>query len=197
MTTTPLTDPIASIAKGVWWLVLLRGILAILFGIIALLAPGAALTGIAIVFGVYAIFDGVAAIAHAVADRKNLKGWGWLLAQGIIAVLAGLVALTFPGLVGSFGGLVVLWTIAIYALMHGVSGIVSASRAPASSAKTWGLVGGVVTVVFGLLYAVLILVVPGVTLLGLIWVVGIYAILFGIMLIVGAVQLRRLVAKTA
>jgi uncharacterized membrane protein HdeD (DUF308 family) len=195
MTSAPLlepADPLARIAKGVWWLVLLRGILAILFGVIALLAPGAALSGIAIVFGVYALFEGVAAITHAIADRKNLAGWGWLLAQGVIAVLAGLAVLLFPGLAGSFGGLVVLWTIAIYALMHGISGLVTASRARAGSAKTWGIVGGVVTVLFGILYALLILLVPGVTLLGLIWVVGIYTIIFGVMLIIASVHLRKL-----
>jgi len=191
MTTTPLTEPLAGAAKGIWWLVLLRGILAIIFGVIALLAPGAALVGIAIVFGIYAIVDGIAAIVHAIGDRKNIRSWGWLLAQGVIAVLAGIAALLFPGLAGTLGGLFVLWTIAIYAIAHGVSGIVSASRAPAGSAKTWGLVGGVLTVVFGVLYALLIWLIPGATLLGLIWIAGIYAVVFGIVLVIAAFQVRR------
>jgi uncharacterized membrane protein HdeD (DUF308 family) len=185
-----LTDPLAPLARGIWWWVLIRGILAVAFGVIALLAPGAALTAIAIVFGAYALVDGIMAAIQAVRVRNSLKAWGWLLTQGILSALAGLAALVLPGLVGAFGGLVVLWTIVIWNLMHGFAGIRSAAGAADGRAKTWGIVAGVLTLVFGIVLGVLILLTPGATLLGLIWAVGIYAVIFGVTLVVTAIQVR-------
>ena len=185
-----LTDPLAPLARGIWWWVLIRGILAVAFGVIALLAPGAALTAIAIVFGAYALVDGIMAAIQAVRVRNSLKAWGWLLVQGILSALAGLAALVLPGLVGAFGGLVVLWTIVIWNLTHGFAGIRSAAGAREGRAKTWGIVGGVLTLVFGIVLGVLILLTPGATLLGLIWTVGIYAVVFGVTLVVTAIQVR-------
>jgi uncharacterized membrane protein HdeD (DUF308 family) len=185
-----LTDPLESLAKGVWWWVLLRGILAIAFGIIALISPGSAFVAIAIVFGAYALVDGVIAIAHAIRVRNTLKAWGWLLFQGIVSVLAGLAALILPGLAGALGGLFVLWTIVIWNVMAGAAGIRSAAGAHDGRAKTWGIISGVLSILFGVVLAILILVTPGATLLGLVWAVGIFAVLFGIMLVVTAIQVR-------
>lgn len=184
------TDLLAPLARGIWWWVLIRGILAIVFGVIALLAPGAALTAIALVFGAYALVDGIMTAIQAVQVRASFKPWGWLLAQGILSALAGLAALILPGIAGAFGGLVVLWTIVIWNIMHGAAGIRSAAGASAGRAKTWGIVGGVISVVFGLLLAGLVLFTPGATLLGLIWAVGIYAVLFGASLVITAIQVR-------
>jgi uncharacterized membrane protein HdeD (DUF308 family) len=188
--TGSINDPLASLAKGMWWWVLIRGILAIAFGIIALLAPGAALTAIAIVFGAYALVDGVIAIVQAIRVRDRFAAWGWLLLQGILSALAGLLALILPGIAGAVGGLFVLWTIVIWNVMHGFAGIRSAAGASEGRAKTWGIVAGVLTILFGVVLGVLILLTPGATLLGLVWVVGIYAIVFGIMLIATAIQVR-------
>ena len=69
-------NPLATVAKGIWWAVLLRGIFAVIFGIIAIAAPGAALTGIVIVFAAYAIVDGVTTVAHALQMRVPGSGWG-------------------------------------------------------------------------------------------------------------------------
>ena len=187
--TTP-TVPLASLAKGMWWLVLIRGVLAIVFGIIALVAPGAALTAIAIVYGAYALVDGIATIAHAVRVRNIASRWGWLLVGGIAGVLAGLVALILPGLVGTFGGLVVLWTIVIWSIIAGVMGLRSAAGAPSGRGKTWGIVSGVVTVLLGVILAIALIVTPGATLLSLIWTVGAWAVIFGIVLVVTAFSVR-------
>ena len=190
--TTSSLDPLAGLVKGVWWWVLIRGILAIAFGIIALIAPAVALTAIAIVFGAYTLVDGVMLSIAAIQTRKTTKGWGWVLAQGILSVLVGLAALILPGLVGALGGLVVLWTIVFWNIMTGIASIQAATKAEAGSAKTWMIVAGVVSLVFAVILAIAVLVTPGVTLLGLIWAVGIYAIVFGIMLIVTAIHVRRL-----
>ena len=186
-----MTNPLAAVAKGIWWVVLLRGILAVLFGIIALLAPAAALTGIVIVFGAYAIVDGVAAISHALQLRRSGSGWGSLLFQGIVSLIAGLVAVIFPALAGVIGGLFALWTIVIYAVMHGALGIASAAGLRDGRSRALGIVSAVLTLLFGILLGILTLITPGATVLSLIWIVGVYAILFGAMFIVAAFQLRR------
>ncbi|CAN5149151.1 HdeD family acid-resistance protein [soil metagenome] len=194
MTTTPVTDPLASLAKGIWWMVLLRGIFAILFGVIALFLPGAALIGVTVVFAVYAIADGAVAISHAVRRRSSLPGWGWLLFQGIVGVLAGLVALIFPGLAGTVGALFLLWIITFFAIFYGAGAIASATRTPRTPrrpGRVWTIVGGVVAIVFGVLFSILIWVTPVESVLSLIWVAGVYAIIFGVTLIIAAIQLRR------
>jgi uncharacterized membrane protein HdeD (DUF308 family) len=184
-------NPLAAVAKGIWWVVLLRGVFAVIFGIIALAAPGAALTGVVIVFGIYAIVDGVTAVIHALQIRAPGSAWGWLLFQGVVSIVAGLVALVFPALAGVIGGLFALWTIVIYAVMHGAIGIRSAAGLRDGRNRTIGIISGVLTLAFGILLGILTLVTPGATVLSLIWIVGIYAIIFGIMFIVAAIQLRR------
>jgi uncharacterized membrane protein HdeD (DUF308 family) len=181
-----------SLARGVWWWVLLRGVFAIAFGIIALIAPSAALVAIALVFGAYALVDGVFAVIHAIQVRTSVKRWGWLLAEGALSVLAGLAALILPSLAGFFGGLFLLWTVVVWNIATGIAGVRSAAGAQAGRGRTFAIVAAVVSILFGVVLAIAMLVTPGATVLGLIWVVGIYAIVFGAMLIGTAVHVRRL-----
>ena len=190
--TGALDNPLASLAKGVWWLLLLRGILAVIFGIVALIAPGAALTAVAIVVGAYAVVDGIAAIVHSFQLRATNPRWGWLLASGILTVLAGLAALILPGVAALF----VLWTIVFWTIMTGALGLRSAAGAAAGRAKTWGILAGVVSLVFGVILAISLFIAPGSTVIGLIWTVGIWAIVFGVMLVGAAISTRAGV-KTA
>lgn len=190
------TSPLASLAKGVWWMLLLRGILAIIFGVIALLAPGAALVGIAIVYGAYAVVDGIAAIVHALQLRSTNPRWGWLLASGAVTALAGLAALVLPGFAGVFGGLFVLWTIVFWTVITGIMGLRSAAGAAAGRGRTLGIVAGVVSVVFGVILAIVLWLSPEATVLGLVWSVGIWAIIFGAMVVGAAISVRA-GAKTA
>lgn len=195
MTASTTSEPLATFAKGVWWLVLIRGVLAIAFGVIALIAPGAALTAIAIVFGAFALIDGVTTVAHGIRVRADNPRWGWLVAEGVLAALAGLAALILPGVVGAFGGLVVLWTIVIWSIVSGIMGLRSAAGAMSGRGKTWGIVAGILSLVFGVILAIAVILTPGATLLSLIWTVGVYAILSGIALIVTAIYVRTSAAK--
>ncbi len=188
--TNPLASPVDTLARGAWGWVLIRGILAIVFGVIALISPAVALEAIAIVFGAYALVDGVIATVHSIRVRHEFSRWGWVLVQGILSALAGLAALVLPGLVGALGALIVLWTIVIWNVTQGAATIRSAAGAQTARPKGWAVAGGVLSILFGILLAILILVTPGATLLGLVWVTGIYAISFGVMLVVAAVQAR-------
>jgi uncharacterized membrane protein HdeD (DUF308 family) len=185
---------ITDLAKGIWWWVLLRGILAVIFGVLAIFAPAAALSAVAIVFGVYAIVDGAMAIGHGIHVRKSDSRWGWMVAQGVIAIIAGVLAVVFSGLAGLIGGLFILWTIVFWNVMTGIASISSVAKTQGKN-KTWGIIVGVLSIAFGILLGILIWVTPGATVLGLIWVVGIYAIIFGIMLIVAAIQVRAAASK--
>ena len=189
-TTSPINNPVDTLANGAWGWVLLRGILAIVFGVIALISPVAAIEAIAIVFGAYALVDGVVGIVHSIRVRHELPRWGWVLVQGILSAIAGLAALILPGIVGAFGALIVLWIIVIWNVTQGAATIRSAAGAQSTAPKGWAIAGGVVSILFGILLGILTLVIPGATLLGLVWVTGVYAIVFGVMLAVAALQAR-------
>ncbi len=178
------SDPFRSLFKQIWWVVLIRGILAVLFGIVALAWPDITVWALVIVFAIYAIVDGVVLAAHALRDRASLEGWGWWLAMGVVSVVAGILALVWPGITA----LALLYVIAFYALLYGITGIVGGLRfrkAP-DSGWVWSVVAGVLAVLFGLI----LLIFPGEGILSLIFLVGIYAILFGALLIVMAFQVR-------
>jgi uncharacterized membrane protein HdeD (DUF308 family) len=181
---------VQSVAKTVWWLVLLRGVLMVLFGIIALVSPGIALLTLVWVFGFYAILDGVAAVALGIRTRGE-PHWVWTLVQGVVSVLAGLVALVWPGVTA----LALLFLIAFWAILLGVGEIggAFAARRLGSDAWVWTLAAGVLNVVFG----VLLLVWPGSGILTLVWLVGIFAVAGGIALIVLALRVRSVARSTA
>ena len=184
-----MANTFATMLRALWWVQLLRGILAIVFGILAIVAPAAALTGIAIAYGIYALLDGISVITYAIEGRSRETAWGWLLVQGVISVLAGLTVLILPVFAGAVGGLIVLWTIVFYALMHGIAGVRSVWGGTAGG-RLLRILGESLTIVLGVLLAILIFLVPDVTVLSLVWIVGIYAIVFGILLVATALQVR-------
>ncbi len=172
-----------------WWLLVLRGVFAIIFGLIALFYPSIALYALIIVFGVYAIIDGIAAVVIAIQERGSLSRWGWVLFEGIISILAGIVAFVYPGLTA----LVFLYIVAIYAILTGILEIVAAFVIRGFAAQEWALgIAGVLSIIFGIL---LFVIRPGAGILTLLWLVGIYAIVFGILFIVRAFQMRSLASS--
>jgi len=189
-------DPIGRITRAIWWLVLLRGILAVVFGIIALLAPVTALYAVVFVFAAYAIVDGIVGIVHAFRVRDRDHRWGWLLASGIIAVIAGAVAFVFPGIAGVFYATFVLAIIAIYAVMTGISGFPAAASMTDGGRKALGYVVSVLSIVLGVVLAIVLLVNPVIAVFNLIWVVGIWAVVIGITLIVAAISARAAAARS-
>lgn len=196
-TTTPglpnLPD-LAAVGKAIWWMILLRGIFAILFGILAIVFPGVTLAVLAILFAFYAIFDGVTAIAHAIRLRGRPR-WGWLLAQGILSVLAGVVAALFPFLTGLFGALVVVYLIAFWSVFTGIAGFRAAHAMTDGGRKTWGYVAAALSLLFGVALAIIAAVSPGGAVSALVLVIGAYAIVAGVLLIVFAVTARSTARK--
>ncbi|MEU5841477.1 HdeD family acid-resistance protein [Rhodococcus sp. NPDC047139] len=180
-------DPFRSLFKQIWWVVLLRGILAVLFGIVALVWPNITVWALVIVFAAYVIVDGIVLAVHSVRDK--IEGWGWWLAMAVVSVIAGLVALFWPGITA----LALLYVIAFYAILFGIAGIVGGIRFRKvhDSGWIWSVLAGVLAVLLG----IVLLIFPGEGILSLIVLLGIYAILFGVVLIVLAFQVRSTAKK--
>ena len=168
-------QPALPMLAGNWWALLLRGIAAVLFGLAALFWPGLTLFVLIVFFGAYALVDGILAI---MAGIRGSEGSRWLLlAEGVVGVLAGLVAFFWPGMTA----LVVLFVISAWASVTGLLKVVMAIAFRRKIENEWLMgLSGVLSVVFGVILGVL----PGVGLLSLVWLVGIYALIFGVALIV-------------
>lgn len=173
-----MINPVAETVQHNWWLMLLRGIFAIIFGLIALLDPGIALLALIYVFAAYAIIEGVLSLIVAIVERNRLPRWGWLVVEGIAGIIVGILALVWPGLTA----LVLLFFVAAWAIVTGVLEI-----AAAFTTGSWLLaLAGVLSVLFG----IILFVHPGAGLLAVLWLLGIYAIIYGVVIIVHAFQLR-------
>lgn len=167
---------------GNWWALLLRGIAAVLFGLAALLWPGLTLLVLVAFFGAYVLVDGIFALVAGVRGSGGSRRW-LLLAEGALGVVAGLVTLFWPGITA----LVLLYIIAFWAIFTGILEVVMAISLRREIENEWLMgLSGVLSVVFGVILAVL----PGVGLLSLVWLIGIYALVFGIALIALGFRVR-------
>jgi uncharacterized membrane protein HdeD (DUF308 family) len=173
-----------SLAKKIWIFAIIRGVLGILFGLIALFAPVATALVFAIVIGVYAIVDGVFDIIEAIRHRGS-SGMVSRIVLGAVSILFGIVVIVWPGM--SLGILVIL--VGIWAIIIGILQIVSSvgHRAVPNSGWVWGIIGGALAILFGLLVVIW----PGTGLVSIILIIGIWAIVWGIVFIVLGVQLRK------
>jgi uncharacterized membrane protein HdeD (DUF308 family) len=166
-----------------WWLVLLRGIAAIIFGVLAFAWPGITLLTLIIFYGAYALIDGIFAIAAAFRGGAAQSRW-WLILIGILGIAAGLFTFMWPGLTA----LVLAIFIGIWSLIHGIFEIVGAIKIRKEIDNEWWLIlSGALSVLFGLV----MLVRPGAGALALIWVIGTYAIIFGALLVAFSFRLKR------
>jgi len=169
-----------------WWLLLLRGIAAIAFGVLALFWPGITLITLTLLWGAYTLVDGVFALWGAISGRgvARMSARWWLALIGVVSILAGLVAFFWPGMTT----LVLLMFIAIWAIIIGVLTIWGAIQARKEIEGEWVLgLFGLISIAFGLL----MLFQPGAGALSLIWAIAGYSIFGGILLIVLAFRARK------
>jgi uncharacterized membrane protein HdeD (DUF308 family) len=183
-------SPLASIAllrtmADNWWLLLLRGIAAIAFGVLAFVWPLLTLLTLTLLWGAYAIADGIFALWAVFSRQGGYTGSKlWLAIVGICGILAGLLAFAWPGVTA----LVLLLFIAIWAIIIGVMQIWGAIQLRKEIEGEWLLIlSGLLSVAFG----VLLLVQPGAGALALVWIIGWYAILAGCIYIALAFRLRK------
>jgi uncharacterized membrane protein HdeD (DUF308 family) len=167
-----------------WWALALRGIAAIVFGVLAFALPGITLVTLILLLAAYMFVDGVFAIIAAVRAAGHESRWWLLLIEGVLGVLAGIAAFVVPGLTA----FVLLYFVAAWAVITGALRIVEAVRLRREIEGEWAMIlGGALSVIFGLLLAAL----PGVGILSLLWLVGAYAVALGIVLLVLAFRVRN------
>lgn len=172
----------AAVLSRNWWLVVLRGIFGIVFGLVAFLVPGAALLSLVIFFAIYLLADGIAGIVASVRAARQNERWGMLLLEGILSVAVGILALLVP--LGTVLAFVIM--IAAWALLTGGLMLASAFKLSGAHGRWWMALGGIVSIVFGVLLAIA----PFAGAVVLTWWIGAYALVFGVMLLILGFQLR-------
>jgi uncharacterized membrane protein HdeD (DUF308 family) len=158
-----------------WWLIVLRGVFAIVFGVLALVWPSVTLATLVLLWGAYAFADGILAFSAAFSGQGDTPWWALTL-EGIVGVLAAGAAFLYPGITA----IVLLYVIAIWAIVTGIIEIVAAIQLRKEiEGELWlGLAG------FGsLLCGLLLIARPGLGALAVIWIIGFYAVVFGVLLV--------------
>lgn len=168
-----------------WWLFLLRGLAAIVFGVVAVLWPQITVLSLVLVYGAFALADGVFALIAAIAGKTARAPRWWLAVIGLLGIAIGVLTFLWPVVTA----LVLLAFIAAWAIMTGVFQIIGAIQLRKEIDNEWMLIlSGALSVLFGLA----LIVAPGAGAIALIWVIAFYAILFGVMQCAFAFRLRRL-----
>jgi uncharacterized membrane protein HdeD (DUF308 family) len=170
---------------GNWDMVLVRGILAILFGIAALVMPGVTLKVLVVLFGGYALVNGVISSVIAIKDREEYSNWWLLLLAGLVSMGVGIVTFVWPDITTK----TLFYLIVIWAILTGVIEILLAIEFRKVIKGEWLLVlEGILSVAFG----VLLIAQPKAGALAVLWLIGLYAIAYGVLLVVLAFRLRNL-----
>jgi uncharacterized membrane protein HdeD (DUF308 family) len=167
-----------------WWAVALRGLFALLFGVLTLIWPAISVTVLVLLFGAYVLVDGIFAVVAAISRASEGRGHWWaLLLEGLVGIAAGVLTFVWPAITA----LVLLYLIAAWGVVTGVFEILAAIRLRREVEGEWLLaLGGVLSVIFG----VLLFLLPGAGLLAVTWLIGIYAAVFGVLLLALAFRLR-------
>ena len=163
-----------------WWSLALRGLFAILFGVMVFVWPGITLLSLVLLWGIYAVLEGIAAIMIGLHGR-----WWWMAIVGVLGVIAGIIAFVWPHITA----LLLLYLIAAAAVIRGISEIIAAIELRKAIEGEWLLIlAGLLSVAFG----ILLFVHPGAGALAVLWIIGVYAIAFGIIEIAASLRLRKL-----
>jgi uncharacterized membrane protein HdeD (DUF308 family) len=176
MTTFPILD---AFAKN-WWVLLIRGILAVLFGVMAFTLPDLTLVTLVLLYGVYAFADGLTAIFVG----GGARAWSFVL-LGALGVAVGVFTFIYPGITA----VALLYLIAAWAVVRGVFEIVTAIKLRKEISNEWMLIiAGILSVLFG----AALVANPAAGALAVVWIIGTYAFIFGLMMIALALRLRGL-----
>ena len=168
-----------------WWMLLVRGILAILFGIAAFIWPGLTIEMLVLLFGAYALVDGIFAVIVSIHQHGENERWWTVLLEGIAGIVLGVLTWFWPGTTAT----VLLAFIAAWAIVTGVFEIITAVQVRREIEGEWVyILSGALSVLFGILLAAW----PATGALALVVVIGVYSILFGALLVALSVRLRRM-----
>ena len=160
-----------------WWMYLVRGLLAILFGILTLIWPASTTLTLVLLFGAYALMDGTFAVAAGIASYRNFDRWWAVVLEGVAGIVIGMLTFFWPNITA----LVLLYFIAVWAIATGIFEIAAAIEFRNVVSGEWAMIlSGLLSVLFG----ILLFVFPSAGLVGIVWLIGLYAIAFGTMEII-------------
>jgi uncharacterized membrane protein HdeD (DUF308 family) len=182
-TSAALDDGRNAVLARNWWMVALRGVLAIVFGLLTFVLPVVALQTWVLLFAAYMIVDGVFGIASGVRAATRHERWGWLIFEGVTSVGAGIVALLWPVITV----VVFVYLLAIWSGVSGVMMAIAAFRLKIDHGRWLLALAGV----FSILWGLLLLFAPIAGALALVLYLGAYALVFGVMLLVLSWRLRQ------
>jgi len=175
---------IADLSRN-WWVFLLRGTAAILFGMAAFAWPGLTIVILVLMFGAYALVDGIFAVIVGSSAHNQVERWWTMILVGLAGIAVGVLTFLWPGMTA----LVLLYFIAAWAIVAGIFQIAAATRLRKEIEGEWLLaIGGIASIIFG----VFLMLMPGAGALASIWIIGSFAVIYGILMIVLAFRLRKL-----
>ena len=175
----------SKVARTYWWLVLIRGIVAILFGIAAIAWPALTILILVYLFGAYILVDGIIAVVLAFQERRVYSRWWLILLGGIAGIILAFLVFFWPAITA----LILLYLIAAWAIITGIIEIIAAFFVSAGAGREWFLViGGIISILLG----IVLFFIPGASLLAFVWIIGVASIIYGIVLLVRAFQFRAL-----
>ena len=175
-------DAMSALLAQNWWAIALRGVFAIIFGIIALLMPGATMLALVLLFAAYLLVDGIFAIIAAVRAARRQERWGWLIFEGLVDLVTGGIAAVWPLItIVAFALLMGAWAIVTGALLLGAS-----YRLNIPHGRWLMALAGAISVIWG----VLLIIWPLIGALVLTWWMAAYALIFGVAMLVLALRLR-------
>ena len=173
-----------------WWAFLLRGIVAVVFGLIAIFMPVAAFLSLVFVFGAFALVDGIFTIVSAFTSNAKSENWWWLILEGLFGILIGVLTIIQPAAMSEAW----LLLIGAWAIVTGILEIITAIRLRKEiTGEFWLILGGLISVAFG----VLVIAAPLAGAFAVGTIIGIYALVFGVFLIMLALRLRKHAARVA
>jgi uncharacterized membrane protein HdeD (DUF308 family) len=167
----------------VWWLMALRGLAGIVFGLFAIFMPGVAIATMLFIFAAYMLVDGIFALAAAITAARRGRRWGLLILEGVLNILVGLIALIWPAVTVTF--LVLL--VAIWALITGAT-MIGAAFQHRQRGQGWLIFSGIISMLFGLVLAIA----PMIGAVVLTWWLGLYALIFGVVVLIFAFRLKAI-----
>jgi uncharacterized membrane protein HdeD (DUF308 family) len=171
-----------------WWVLLLRGVVAILFGIAAYAWPGMTLVTLLTLFGAFALVDGIFNVFHAISGRKEDERWWVLLLEGLLGIVIGVITFQAPELTAT----VLILYIGFWAMATGVLRIILAVRLRKEiEGEWWMALAGLAGIVFG----VFMVARPGAGALAVLWLVAIWAIVGGVCLVIFSFKVKALGGK--
>lgn len=181
---------LANILSRYWWMILLRGVAWLLFGILVYAQPAISLVTLTLLFGAFVLWDGIGNVVSAIGGRHENEHWGVLLLTGLAGVAIGVLTFYAPGITA----LGLLFYIAVWMTGTGLLQVVAGIRLRKEvEGELWLILSGVISITLG----VFLVARPGAGALSVLWLIGTYAVLFGLILIVLAFRVRSFANRLA